>query len=118
MVSLGDTAISLHILQPPLRGGGGVLESQNPKCQDLPKFQFPRGPGVLESQNPKCQDLPKFQFPRGPGVLESQNPKCQDLPKFQFSGGGGVLEPNSRTGVFWRILVKNFWKPSLLVHHR
>ena len=73
MVSLGDTAISLHILQPPLRGGG-VLESQNPKCQDLPKFQFPRGPGVLESQNPKCQDLPKFQF-SGEG-----------------GGGGGVLE--------------------------
>ena len=23
MVSLGDTAISLHILQPPLGGGGG-----------------------------------------------------------------------------------------------
>ena len=21
-------------------GGGGVLESQNPKCEDLPKFQF------------------------------------------------------------------------------
>ena len=26
-------------------GGGGVLESQNPKCQDLPKFQFLRGGG-------------------------------------------------------------------------
>ena len=73
------------------RGGGGVLESQNPKCQDLPKFQFLKrgGGGVLESQNPKCQDLPKFQFLKGGGgVLESQNPKCQDLPKFQFSGGG------------------------------
>ena len=23
-------------------GGGGVLECQNPKCQDLPKFQLPR----------------------------------------------------------------------------
>ena len=43
MVSLGDTAISLHILQPPLNWGGGVLESQNPKCQDLPKFQFSAG---------------------------------------------------------------------------
>ena len=43
--------------------------------------------GVLESQNPKCQDLPKFQFGWG-SVLESQNPKCQDLPKFQFLGGG------------------------------
>ena len=33
-------------------------------------------------------------------------------------GGGSVLEPNSRTGVFWRNLVKIFWKPSWLVHHR
>ena len=58
MVSLGDTAISLHILQPSKpkmprivqisiwEGGGGVLESQNPKCQDLSKFQF-GGRGVL-----------------------------------------------------------------------
>ena len=51
-------------------------------------FNLGRG-GVLESQNPKCQDLPKFQFGGGGVVLESQNPKCQDLPKFQFSGGGG-----------------------------
>ena len=84
------------------RGGGRegrcVLESQNPKCQDMPKFQYSRGCGVLESQNPKCQDLPKFQFSGGGGVLESQNPKCQDLPKFQL-GGGGVLEPNSSLGV-------------------
>ena len=37
--------------------------------------------------------------------------------QFQW-GGGGVMEPNSRTGVFYRNLVKNFWKPSWLVHHR
>ena len=43
----------------------------------------------MESQNPKCQDLPKFQLGGG-GDLESQNPKCQDLPKFQL-GGGGVI---------------------------
>ena len=42
--------------------------------------------GVLESQNPKFQDLPKFELGGG-GVLESQNPKCQDLPKFQLGGG-------------------------------
>ena len=51
MVSLGDTTISLHILQLLLTGGGG--------CQELPKFSRK---GVLESQNPKCQDLPKFQL--------------------------------------------------------
>ena len=41
MVSLGDTAISLHILQ---KGeGGGALQTNsnsNSKCQDLPKFSF------------------------------------------------------------------------------
>ena len=47
------------------------------------------GMGVLESQNPKCQDLPKFQLGGGGGDLESQNPKCQDLPKFQWGEGGG-----------------------------
>ena len=53
MVSLGDTAISFNILQPPLGRGGGVLESQNPKCQDLPKFNFRGGGGVsgTKSQN-------------------------------------------------------------------
>ena len=91
-------------------GEGGVLESQNPKCQDLPKFQFGEG-GVLESLNPKCQDLPKFQlgvfwkvktqsakfclnFNWGGGVLESLNPKCQDLPKFQMGGG------------FWKVKIQ------------
>ena len=37
---------------------------------------------------------------------------------FNFRQEGGVLEPNSRKGVFSRILVKIFWKPSWLVHHR
>ena len=96
----------------------GVLESQNPKYQVLPEFQFWGGVGVfwrvktqstkfylnfnlqrgvLESQNPKYQVLPKFQFSGVGwecGVLESQNPKYQVLPKYQFSGG---------VGVFWRV---------------
>ena len=60
-------------------------------------YQNPKGGGVLESQNPKCQNLPKFQFSGGGGgVLESQNPKYQDLPKFQIFFGGGE-------GVFWKV---------------
>ena len=165
MVSLGDTAISLHILQLPLRGGGVFWEVKTQSAKICLNFNF-RGSGgvktqsakiclnfnfqggVLGSQNPKCQDLPKFQFSGGVfwevktqsakiclnfnfqgGVLGSQNPKCQDLPKFQLGGGGlwlfwevktqsakiclnfhfwgrGVLEPNPRTGVFWRIWSK------------
>ena len=75
MVSLRATAISLNILQPskPIFGGGGVQESQNPKCQDLSKFQL--------------------------------------------GGGGGVLNQIPEQGVLCN-LVKNFWKPSLPVHHR
>ena len=55
--------------------------------------------------------------------VKCQNPKCQDLSKFLFSGGGG------QRGGRWcetkfhfrgevRNLVKNFWKPSLPLHHR
>ena len=113
---------------------------QNPKCQDLPKIQFFRGGSVLESQNTqsakiclnfhfqgggcsgnskysKCQDLPTFQLGGG-GVLESQNPKCQDLSKLQFLGGGGHSGTKSQNRGVLENLLKNFWKLSLLVHHR
>ena len=63
-------------------GGDGVLESQNPKCQDLPKFQFGGGGfWKVKTQSAKiCLNL-------NGGRLENQNPKCQDLPKFKFGGG-------------------------------
>ena len=76
---------------------GSVLESENPKCQDLSKFQFGGG-GVLKKVRfgLRKENL-SFEF-WGGGVLESQNPKCQDLPKFQFSGwGGGVLESQTQS---------------------
>ena len=44
-----------------------------------------------------------------------QNPKCQDLSTFQFLGVGGWGAGDR--GVLSN-LVKNFWKPSLPVHHR
>ena len=99
MVSLGDTVISFHILQPPLTVvkflWGREGESQNPKCQDLPKFQFSGGGWVgggggvswkVKTQSAKI--YLNFNFFGGRDVMDSQNPKCQDLPKFQFSGGG------------------------------
>ena len=55
MVSLGDTAISLHILQPPLNKGGGVCSGKSKvktQCQDLAKFQFSGGGGRGE----KCSE--------------------------------------------------------------
>ena len=49
--------ISLHIRLAKFQfGGEGDLESQNPKCQDLPKFQFPREggcSGVVKTQSAK-----------------------------------------------------------------
>ena len=37
---------------------------------------------------------------------------------FQWGWGVGFSLQNIRTGVFWRNLIKIFWKPSWLVHHR
>ena len=86
------------------RGKGAVLESQNPKCQDLPKFQFFfLGGGKSKS---KVQDLPKFEFTRGGGLVVGRWGlgrvqvgvfwKVKDLPKFQIwmeEGGSGKSKP-------------------------
>ena len=104
MVSLGDTAISLHILQfrsvqiSIFAGGRCSGKSKYSEWQDLPKFQW--GGCVLESQNTQsakiCLD---FNF-RGDGggfwgeegySGKSKYSKCQGLPKFQFFLGGGWL---------------------------
>ena len=107
MVSLGDTAISLHTLQLQsfcsIYGGGVVktqsakfwpslhwgvfLCSENSKCQVLAKFSFW---GVfLGSQNSKWQVLAKFSWGGGGVFLGSQNSKCQVLATFSFSEGEG-----------------------------
>ena len=68
MVSLGDTAISLHKLQPPTAKGGG-------------------GGGVfwkVKTQSAKI--WVNFNFQRGGGGCSGKSkPK---VPRFQFSGGG------------------------------
>ena len=72
MVSLGDTAISLHILQLLLRGG--ILESQNPKCQDLPKFQFSGGELFWKVKTQSAKICLNFNF-QGGGVFWNQIPE-------------------------------------------
>ena len=74
MVSLGDTAISLHILQ------------LNSKCQDLPKFQF------------GCSVVVKLKVPRSGQLLIGGGGECSVVVKTQsakiclnFNWGGGVL---------------------------
>ena len=96
MVSLGDTAISLHILQPTLGMGGGHSGSQNSKCQDLPKFQFWGKGGILEVKTQGAKICLNFNFRRG-DVL---NP----IPE------QGVVR-NLSTNFF----LATFWKP---LHHR
>ena len=84
------------------RGGGGGRVFWKVKTQSAKiclNFNFRGEGGVLESQNPKYQDLPIFQFflcvcvgggaKRG-SVLENQNPNCQDLPKISIWGGGAA----------------------------
>ena len=84
MVSLGDTAISLHILQPPLMGGGFWKRSDLDSGKKIRVLKF--GGGSRKS---------KPKVPRSSLNLN-----------FWGVGWGGILEPNSRTGVFWRIWSK------------
>ena len=107
MVSFWDTAISLHILQPPLGGGGCSGEGQFWTLERKLEFSIFGGGGVLGKVRLGLWE--EFHFRGG----------CSGT---KFQGQGGVLEPNSRTVVFWRIWSKisgNLpWKLSLLVHHR
>ena len=74
MVSLGDTAISLHILQPSI-WGGGVLESQNTQSAKIClKFNFGGGGGVLESQNTQSAKI-CLNFNWGGGGVLNQIPE-------------------------------------------
>ena len=53
------------------------VKSQSVKICSIPIFWGGGGgeSGVLESQNPKWHDLPKFQFSRGRGVFWNQIPE-------------------------------------------
>ena len=123
MVSLGDTAISLHILQPPTAnwGMGGVLESQNPKCQNLTKFQFLRGgEGSWKVKIQSAKIWLNFNFQRG-GCFEKSKPKVPRSGSISVGsedgGGGGSGTKFQNRGVLSN-LVKKFWKPSWPLHHR
>ena len=87
MVSLGDTAISLHILQPPL--GGGVLG----------KVRF----GIWKA----------FHFWRGVYVLGKVRLGLWEEFHFWGRGGVGCSGTKSQNRGVVENLVKNFWKRSL-----
>ena len=104
------------------RGVGGVLESQNSKCQDLPKFQYGGGVfGKVKTQR-SAQDLPKFQFFWEGMFWKVKTQSAKICLNFNFQVGWCSGTKSKNRGVLEN-LVKNswkhmFWKPSLLVHHR
>ena len=75
------------------------------------------GGGDLESQNPKCQDLPKFQFLGGGVIWKVKTQSAKIRLNFNFWEGGGSGTKFQIRGKLSN-LVKNFWKPSLPLHHR
>ena len=78
--------------------GGVFCNWKITKCQDLPKFEFPKGGGGVfcNWKITKYQDLPKYEFSRGGGVFCNWKiTKYQDLPKYEFSRWGGILQLKS-----------------------
>ena len=72
MVSLGDTAISLHILQPPLTGGGVFWKVKTQSAKICLNFNF-EGGGVVfwKVKTQSAKIWLNFNFRGGGGVLES-----------------------------------------------
>ena len=75
---MGDTAISLHIQvldQLTHQGegeGSGKSKLKVPRSVQISIFE---GGGILESQNSKYQDLPRCEFFLGGGVSGKSKPK-------------------------------------------
>ena len=103
MVSLGiQPVVSTYCNRLNFNFQGGVLGSQNPNCQDLPKFQFSGWGGgwgwgwgwgdVVGSQNPKCQDLLNFNLGEGGGCSGKSKLKSAKICLNFIGGGeGGVV---------------------------
>ena len=101
MVSLGDTAISLHILQPskPIVARSvqisiflGRRGSQNPKCQDLSKIypNFNLGEGCFGKSKPKVPRSVQISMGGG-GCSGKSKPKVPRSVQISIWGEGGVL---------------------------
>ena len=104
---------SLHILELPLGGGVFWVSSDlNSGKKDIVFHFWGRGVFWVSSDLNSGKKVRVFHF--GGGVFRV---RLDFDSGNNFNLGGGFCKPNSRTGVFWRILVKIFWKPSWLVHH-
>ena len=89
MVSLGDTAISLHILQVPLMRGGVFWKVKTQSAKICLNFNFRGGEVFWKVKTQSAKICLNFNCGGGGGFWN----------KFQFRGKLSNL-------------VKNFWKPS------
>ena len=111
MVSLGDTAISLHILQLPLTGEAGRGVFWKVKTQSAMiclNFNFQEGGGGVfwEVKTQSAKICLNFNFQGGGGMFwEVKTQSAKICLNFNFLGEGGILFWNQipGTGVFWRI---------------
>ena len=60
----------------------------------LPHKSGGGSPDQLKSQNPKCQDLPKFSLGGGVYSRPTQIRSAKICPNFHFPGTGVVLQTN------------------------
>ena len=117
MVSTADTEISLHIQSPWFRGGGGWCEidqiwTQRKKLE----FEFAGG-GVMWNRSDLNSEEKVRVWISGGGEWCKIGQIWTQRKKFEFRGGGWCGTKFHFRGEV-RILVKNFWKPSLPLHHR
>ena len=64
------------------------------------------GEGCSGRQNPKCHDLPKFQYWGGWGVLEGKTQSAMICLNFNLGGGAGVLNQIPEQGVLRNLSTK------------
>ena len=96
-------------------GGGGSVVVKTQSGKICLNFNF-QGEGVFcSSQNSKCQDLPKFQLGGCSVVVKTQSAKI--CLNFNFRRGGVFCTKFQNRDILEN-LVKNFWKPSLPLHHK
>ena len=119
MVSTADTEISLHIQSPWFRGGGrGVMWNRSDLNSEEKVRVWISGGVMWNRSDLNSEEKVRVWISGGGewckiGQIWTQRKKLE----FEFLGGGWCGTKFHFRGEV-RILVKNFWKPSLPLHHR
>ena len=116
MVCLGDTAIRLHILlQPQLVSGVFWVRSDLESRKKIRVFNFGGGTIWVRSDLESRKNLRVCNFQGGAQVFWVRS-DLDSGKNFIFGGCSGTKSQYRGTsGEFW---YKDFWKPSLQLHHR